>query len=54
MIKEIIAYINGDFAYQKYLKFHQKKHFMNCKVIDKKTFLQQREKNKWGKINRCC
>lgn len=46
-------YITGDFAYKKYCE-HQKKMHPDKKLLDKKTFLRDKEKNKWNKINRCC
>jgi uncharacterized short protein YbdD (DUF466 family) len=42
-------YISGDFAYQNYLKHHPSE-----KTLDKKSFLRNKEKNRWDKINRCC
>lgn len=47
------SYINGDFAYQKYVEHHLKHHDKE-KLLDKKSFLRKREENKWSKINRCC
>jgi uncharacterized short protein YbdD (DUF466 family) len=46
----IYRYLNGDFAYEKYLE-HQKIH-PSKDILDKKTFLQNRMKER--KINRCC
>jgi uncharacterized short protein YbdD (DUF466 family) len=46
-------YISGDFAYKNYLQ-HCKKNHMQEKALDKKSFLRDKEKNKWNKINRCC
>lgn len=46
-------YIEGDFAYENYLKHHNKYH-KNTSVLDKKAFLKQAQKAKWNKINRCC
>ena len=44
-------YLNGNFAYQKYLEHHEK----SCnQLLDKKSFLRYKEKEKWNKINRCC
>ena len=51
-------YINGDFAYRKYLEHHQKTHSqqnpLDKKSLDKKSFLRDRQRCKWEKINRCC
>ena len=51
-------YINGDFAYTKYLEHHQKNHSqqnpLDKKSLDKKSFLRERQRCKWEKINRCC
>jgi uncharacterized short protein YbdD (DUF466 family) len=46
-------YINGDFAYKNYLA-HHKQHHANQEPLNKKAFLQNKEKQKWNKINRCC
>jgi uncharacterized short protein YbdD (DUF466 family) len=46
-------YINGDFAYKKYVEHHQKAHPQQ-NPLDKKSFLRDRQKCKWRKINRCC
>ncbi len=45
-------YINGNFAYQKYLEQHEK--HSHSQVLDKKSFLRDKEKCKWNKVNRCC
>ncbi len=52
-LKQLIEYINGDFAYKNYLKIFNKK---NCQKtpLSKKDFLRQKEQRKWQKINRCC
>jgi uncharacterized short protein YbdD (DUF466 family) len=47
------SHLNGEFVYQKYLNHFQKNH-PTKKPLDKKTFLQDRQKNKWHGINRCC
>jgi uncharacterized short protein YbdD (DUF466 family) len=46
-------HISGDFAYKNYLEHFAKNH-RGEKFLDKKTFLREREKEKWKKINRCC
>jgi hypothetical protein len=46
-------YINGDFAYKKYIEHHQKNHPQQ-NALDKKSFLRERQRCKWKKINRCC
>jgi uncharacterized short protein YbdD (DUF466 family) len=46
-------YINGDFAYKKYVEHHQKTHPQQ-NPLDKKSFLRDRQRCKWKKINRCC
>lgn len=45
--------LTGDFAYKNYLE-HSKKNHRGEKILDKKTFLRVREKEKWERINRCC
>lgn len=50
---EIKNYIDGDFAYKKYLEHHQEHHFKQH-PLDKKMFLKNRQKEKFDKINRCC
>lgn len=50
-ILHLINYINGDFAYQNYLKIHQEKH-PNQQPLNRKNFLQEKARGK--KINRCC
>jgi uncharacterized short protein YbdD (DUF466 family) len=45
--------LTGDFAYKNYLE-HSAKNHRGEKVLDKKNFLREREKEKWRKINRCC
>jgi uncharacterized short protein YbdD (DUF466 family) len=49
----ILNYLNGNFAYQNYLK-HQKKNHPNQNPLSKKNFLREMQKLKWQKINRCC
>ena len=46
-------YINGNFAYENYLR-HYKKHHPHEKTLSKKDFLHQFQNDKWNKINRCC
>ncbi len=50
---DLKSYIDGDFAYKKYLEHHKEHHF-NQAALDKKTFLNNRQKEKFSKINRCC
>ncbi len=45
--------LTGDFAYKNYRNHFEKNH-RGEKILDKKTFLRGREKEKWEKINRCC
>ena len=52
-ITSLKHYINGDFAYEKYLEHHNKIHF-GQKALDKKSFLKNQLINKWSKVNRCC
>ncbi|MBP7710239.1 MAG: YbdD/YjiX family protein [Rickettsiales bacterium] len=47
----IFNYLNGNFAYENYLKHAQKNH-PEKEVLSKKKFLQERVRGK--KINRCC
>ncbi|MBU6140412.1 MAG: putative selenoprotein [Proteobacteria bacterium] len=51
--RSIKDYIDGDFAYENYLKHHQKFH-KDEKALDKKSFLKNLQNKKWSKINRCC
>jgi uncharacterized short protein YbdD (DUF466 family) len=44
--------LNGDFAYENYLK-HAKIH-PDEKPLSKKEFLLQRQRDKAKKVNRCC
>lgn len=46
-------HISGDFAYRNYVE-HQKKSHRNHQILNKKSFLRNKEKEKWQKINRCC
>jgi len=47
----IYEYLNGDFAYKKYLQHHKKNH-PGAKSLNKEEFL--REKLRKKTINRCC
>ncbi len=51
--KSFKEYIEGDFAYENYLKHHRNNHSEE-KILDKKSFLKEAQKKKWNKINRCC
>ncbi|MBM5782295.1 MAG: YbdD/YjiX family protein [Pelagibacterales bacterium] len=51
--KSFKEYIEGDFAYENYLKHHKKNHSEEA-LLDKKSFLKDAQKKKWNKINRCC
>jgi uncharacterized short protein YbdD (DUF466 family) len=44
--------LNGDLAYENYLAHAQKNH--DGKVLDKRSFLLQRQNEKSKKVNRCC
>ncbi len=46
-------YLNGDFAYNNYLKHHQINH-PKQKPLDKRSFFNKMQKDKWNKVNRCC
>ena len=46
-------HLNGDFAYQKYLEHHLQTQ-PDSKPLNKKSFLQNRQKRKSKSINRCC
>ncbi len=50
-LKLILQSLNGDFAYENYLKTHFAK---DHKVLSKKEFLLKRQEEKWKKVNRCC
>ncbi len=47
------SHINGDFAYENYLN-HQRRNHPKQEPLDKNSFLKQKEKEKWRKVNRCC
>ena len=47
----IFSYLNGDFAYENYLK-HSKKNHPEKVPLNKKSFLQEKARSR--KINRCC
>ena len=51
--KFIKNYIDGDFAYENYLRHQAIKH-PNALLLSKKDFFSAQQKNKWSKINRCC
>lgn len=53
LIHLVIEYINGDFAYKKYLEHHKKAH-KDEQPFNKEQFLRHQQKMKWKKINRCC
>ncbi len=46
-------HLNGEFAYENYCD-HAKKNHLGEKILDKKSFLLQRQNEKWRKVNRCC
>jgi len=48
-----IEYLNGNFAYKKYLSHHQK-HHKNSKPLTIKQFLNHQRNKKWQGVNRCC
>ncbi len=50
-LKLVISYLNGNFAYQNYLKIHNQNH-PEIVPMNQKNFFRERTKNK--KINRCC
>jgi uncharacterized short protein YbdD (DUF466 family) len=52
-LKGLIRNLNGNPEYQKYLD-HLKDNHPNQKVLSKRGFFAKKEKDKWGKINRCC
>jgi uncharacterized short protein YbdD (DUF466 family) len=52
-LRLIYDYLNGNFAYQNYVEHQQRSH-SDEQVLDKKSFLRDKEKRKWQKINRCC
>jgi len=49
----VCDYLNGNFAYKNYCD-HASKNHPHEKILDKKSFLRDKEKSKWQKINRCC
>ncbi len=53
LILLLSQHLSGDFAYKAYVEASK-----NCsskkKILDRKTFLQNRQKAKWSQINRCC
>ncbi len=50
---DLICFINGDFAYNKYLTHHYKNH-QKLKPLSKKDFLRKKQQYKWNNVNRCC
>ncbi len=52
-IQEFKNYVEGDFAYKNYCNHIKNKH-PNQKILDKKTFLLNCQKQKWNSVNRCC
>lgn len=52
-LREVINYINGDYAYQAYLN-NIKNSNLQTQPISKKDFLRLKQKRKWLGINRCC
>jgi uncharacterized short protein YbdD (DUF466 family) len=50
-LRLLFRYLNGDFAYENYLKFHNKTH-PETEPLNRKTFLKERAKKR--QINRCC
>ncbi len=53
LFKSLKNYIDGNFAYENYLQHHVK-HHPNTPPLDKKSFFEAQQKNKWSRINRCC
>jgi uncharacterized short protein YbdD (DUF466 family) len=56
MLKELKLWIrkmNGDLEYKKYLNHLEEKHSKK-NALSKKDFFAKKEKDNWGKINRCC
>jgi len=49
-VQTICRHLNGDAAYENYLARLCSKE----KALDKKTFLKNRQNNKWRGVNRCC
>lgn len=50
-LRLVLQSLNGDFAYENYLKTHS----ANCeKLMSKKEFLLNKQEEKWKKVNRCC
>jgi uncharacterized short protein YbdD (DUF466 family) len=53
LVKLFRNYLSGDFAYKNYVALAQKNN-LNKKILDKKTFLQNKQNSKWKGVNRCC
>ncbi len=53
LIRLFRDHITGELAYKNYLS-HCGKNNPSEKIIDRKTFLRNREKSRWDKVNRCC
>ena len=53
LIKNFCDYINGEYAYKKYLE-HCKLSHDNISNLSKKQFLNNKRNNKWKSVNRCC
>jgi len=50
-LKLVLRSLNGDFAYENYLRHHKE----SCaKLMNKKEFLLNRRKEKARGVNRCC
>ena len=54
-LNEIYRFINGDHAYQIYVKSYLNNH-NNCQnhLLTKKKFLQNQQLQKYKKVSRCC
>jgi len=51
--KNLIAKLNGNNQYQKYLHHFQEQH-PSQNPLTKQQFFAKKEQEKWSKINRCC
>ena len=51
-LSELIEFLNGDHFYKSYILAHKN----NCKndILSKKKFLQNKQLEKFKKVNRCC
>lgn len=54
LIRLFRDHITGELAYQNHLKHCGKNKSSEKISIDRKTFLRNREKSRWDKVNRCC